>query len=334
MEKPQISILVPIFKVEAYLPRCIDSVLSQDYKDYELILVDDGSPDSCPKICDDYASKYDCIHVVHKVNGGLISARRAGVLASKGRYIMFLDSDDWLQPNALSTLYRYICKGYDMVKGGAQRVTSDGRVCPLERYAFSEGVINGTAIFLEKMYTGEVAPYLWGALYKASLFDEDIFNDSIKKNISLGEDLVTNLIVGMRMEKVLYITDIVYNYFFNPASIMSTKLVSSDYGKRLEYFLYERVFTHYPVLKEWQQAKFACYCFRNCFIPEVGFSDEYDKYVQYLKEPCYREKIHACIQKKYLLFVTCKPAYQIYSAIYRLAYKYIKQKGKQKTRLK
>lgn len=89
------SIIIPVYKVEKYLPQCVDSVLNQTYKDFELILVDDGSPDSCPAICDDYARSDNRIKVIHKPNGGLSDARNAGLEIASGDYILFLDSDDW-----------------------------------------------------------------------------------------------------------------------------------------------------------------------------------------------------------------------------------------------
>ena len=92
----KISILVPIYNVEQYLSRCIDSVLSQEFTEYELILVDDGSPDSCPQICDEYASIDDRIEFVHKKNGGLVTARKIGLQKAKGEYIGFVDGDDYI----------------------------------------------------------------------------------------------------------------------------------------------------------------------------------------------------------------------------------------------
>ena len=95
---PKISVIVPVYKVEAYLPRCVESLLSQTYKDFEIILVDDGSPDTCPAMCDAYAKKYSNIHVLHKENGGLSDARNAGVTIAKGEYVTFVDSDDYVHP--------------------------------------------------------------------------------------------------------------------------------------------------------------------------------------------------------------------------------------------
>lgn len=333
MSNPAISILVPIYKVEQYLQRCIDSVLNQDFHDWELILVDDGSPDSSGAICDDNENANpDKIKVIHKENGGLISARRAGVLAASGKYLMFLDSDDWLMLGALSILYHAIESngGYDMVKGGAVRVDDKGKIYPLETYAFEEGEINSTEDFLVKMYTGKIAPYLWGALYNASLFSAETFDESIEKRISLGEDTVTNLIAGLNIKRALYIKDKVYNYFINPKSIMSTCMVSSDYGSRLENYLHDRVFVHYPVLIEWQQAKYAAYCFRNCFVPGKGFSSDYDQFVHMFDSENFSSMIRECIEPKFLFFVKQKTLFRWYSFFYRqaLSLRYVSQKHK------
>ena len=91
------SVIVPVYKVEKYLPNCIESVLNQTFSDFELILVDDGSPDSCPEICDSYKEKDSRIKVVHKPNGGLASARRAGIKVAEGEYVYNLDSDDLIE---------------------------------------------------------------------------------------------------------------------------------------------------------------------------------------------------------------------------------------------
>lgn len=332
--KTSISILVPIYNVEAYLRRCVESVLCQDFNDYELILVDDGSSDGCGDICDEYAQKFENIKAVHKENGGLVSARREGVRHANGKYYMFLDSDDWLESGALSILYHLIIKGYDMVKACAQRVTPNGDVLPLERYAIEEGEVNGAQDFLEYIYMGRTAPYLWGALYRADLFNDEVFNESIENNISLGEDALTNMIVGLKIKKALYVKDVVYNYFFNPKSIMSTKSVSAEYGERMQSLIRRRVFVDNPYLLDLQTARRASYTFRNCFIPEKGFSPNYDRDLKLLNDSRFHDKIVNCLDSKYLYFVNCKPLYMLYSFIYRTAYKYVKQKGTLKNELK
>ena len=95
--KPLITVIVPVYKVETYLPTCIESIINQTYKNLEIILVDDGSPDKCGTICDEYALRDSRIRVLHKENGGLSSARNSGMKVMKGEFITFIDSDDWVE---------------------------------------------------------------------------------------------------------------------------------------------------------------------------------------------------------------------------------------------
>ncbi len=104
----KLSIIVPVYGVAKYLPKCVDSLLAQDISNYEIVLVDDGSPDECPQICDEYSTKYSNIRVVHQVNAGLSAARNSGVSIAEGDYIMFVDSDDYLQSNILGTLMEQV----------------------------------------------------------------------------------------------------------------------------------------------------------------------------------------------------------------------------------
>ena len=105
MQQPLLSVIVPIYNVENYLDRCVESIVNQTYKNLEIILVDDGSPDNCPRMCDKWAEKDSRIKVVHKENGGLSDARNAGIPLTKGEIISFIDSDDWIEPAAYESLY-------------------------------------------------------------------------------------------------------------------------------------------------------------------------------------------------------------------------------------
>ena len=102
---PKISIIVPVYKVEPYIHKCIDSILNQTFKEFELILVDDGSPDNCGNICDEYAKKDNRVRVIHKENGGISSARNIGLDVSNGEYIGFVDSDDYIKLDMYERLY-------------------------------------------------------------------------------------------------------------------------------------------------------------------------------------------------------------------------------------
>ena len=114
--KPLISVIIPVYNVERYLDECIKSIVNQTYENLEIILVDDGSPDNCPRMCDDWAKKDERIRVIHKENGGLASARNAGMNICTGEYISFVDSDDWMELNAYESLLKYFDDKTDIVK--------------------------------------------------------------------------------------------------------------------------------------------------------------------------------------------------------------------------
>ena len=119
---PKISIIIPVYKVERYLAHCIDNVLAQTFTDFECILIDDGSPDNSPAICDDYAKQDNRIKVIHKENGGVSSARNAGLDIAQGEWITFVDSDDWIECNTLETIERYTSdEQYDVICYGLKR---------------------------------------------------------------------------------------------------------------------------------------------------------------------------------------------------------------------
>ena len=105
---PFLSVIVPIYRVEPYLKVCVDSILSQDFADMEIILVDDGSPDGCPAICDEYAREDRRVRVIHKENGGLSDARNAGIDAAKGKFLGFVDSDDYVHPRFYELLLQQL----------------------------------------------------------------------------------------------------------------------------------------------------------------------------------------------------------------------------------
>lgn len=124
-----ISVIVPVYKVEKYLHRCVDSIINQTYKNLEIILVDDGSPDNCPKICDEYAQKDQRIKVIHKKNAGISEARNAGLEIAQGEFVAFVDSDDYID----STMYEKMLllaqkEKNDLVLCGFKKVSEDGKI--------------------------------------------------------------------------------------------------------------------------------------------------------------------------------------------------------------
>lgn len=188
------SVIVPIYNVEQYLPACIDSVLAQTFDDFELILVDDGATDTCPQICDAYCSKDTRIKVIHKKNGGLVSARQAGIRIASGDYVFNLDSDDAIEPDVLAWAYEIIsdtsadmvCFSYRWIKEHtAIRTTCE----PMEEGLYDRARIE-REVFPKLLMDDEmqhIAYYLAGKAVKRSLLTPHQL--SVNLHLSLGEDL-------------------------------------------------------------------------------------------------------------------------------------------------
>lgn len=175
--KPLISVVIPIYQVEKYLPTCINSILNQTYSNLEIILVDDGSPDNCPAICDEFALKDSRIKVIHQKNGGLSSARNTGIEIAQGEYIGFIDSDDFIAPN----FYEYLLNNAlthhaDISECGFIKVAEDNMNSftfpPIDNAIVS--VTNNIGA-LERLFSEDFNTYVntvvvWNKLYKRSLF--------------------------------------------------------------------------------------------------------------------------------------------------------------------
>lgn len=319
-----ISILVPIYKVESYLQRCIDSVLAQDFADYELILVDDGSPDRCPEIAEEAAAKDERIKVVHKENGGLPSARLAGFQVSQGEYVVFLDSDDWLLPGALRLLYDHIRQGFDMVKSCPCRV--DGKTMWLESYPINQGEIIGNRDYAEKMNFNLIHPYLHSGIYRRSLFTEDVFRSISEAGISFGEDWFANMLISRKVNRVLIIDKPTYAYFVNTSSIVGESILTDKINSRAGTLLEDYLKGWDDSLYEMSRSKVYIGKLIRFFAPEVPFvHSEYKLVRQYMEKHPWATKY---VDAKYLRFFTCYPVYWLYVSVYRFLFKWIKLRGK------
>ena len=224
---PEISVIVPVYKVEAYLPRCVESLLSQTYKDFEIILVDDGSPDTCPAMCDAYAKKYSNIHVLHKENGGLSDARNAGMTAAKGEYVTFVDSDDYVHPAYLEMLMQGIRQGADFSVCGFIEVYDGNGIEDLDTSSISTACVNAKEGLAEILYQGFHDVSAWGILLPASLARKYPFPKG-----KLFEDLYTTYKFYLAAETVAFIRVPLYYYFQRKGSIM---------GRRNEAFIHDLI---------------------------------------------------------------------------------------------
>lgn len=222
-----ISIIVPIYKVEKYLETCINSILSQTFTNFELILVDDGSPDRCGFICDEYKKKDKRIKVIHKKNGGLSDARNAGLDIATGKYIGFVDSDDIIHPKMYEILFNCMSKSdSDIVQCNFKKIKN------LDEIVDSLGNYNGTfkeydnkAAIIDMIDNNKINVNSWNKLYKRELFETLRFP---KGKIHEDEFLTYKLLYNSR--KIAYINEELYYYYQNDNGIMN----GSNILKRLD----------------------------------------------------------------------------------------------------
>lgn len=244
MNTPLISVIVPVYRVEAYLNRCVESLIGQTYRNLEIILVDDGSPDCCGEMCDEWARRDSRIKAYHKLNGGLSDARNHGIRRAQGEYIAFVDSDDYVSDGFVMHLYSLMRNARAEIACCAPKLVTDGR----EKFEQNEEeriqVLDGRAA------CGELYSLLYaqmvvscGKLYKSSLVKEHLFPVG-----RLHEDEATTYKYLYSSRRVV-ISDIrLYAYYQNEKSITHTRSAKNDTDTNVAY--QERA-AFFRELKEW-----------------------------------------------------------------------------------
>lgn len=260
----KVSVIIPVYNVESYLPRCIDSVRNQTEKDIEIILVDDGSTDACGKICDRYAEKDSRIKVIHQQNGGLGAARNTGIQAAISPYILFADSDDYVDVDLVEKAYRAAeAHKADIVMFGYNRVHEDGRVD--YSYNLPESLTNQKSCSLEmcpELLTA--TPSAWNKLYKTCLFDGVYFPPR-----AWYEDLQTIPKLYLKAQSIYCMADFhPYQYLLRENSIMQNGNAEKTATQRiaatdeiLNFFQSRGLFESYKNELIW------LYCFHGFFLP-------------------------------------------------------------------
>lgn len=224
MDNLLVSIIVPIYKVEEYLDECVESIINQTYSNIEIILVDDGSPDRCPQLCDEWAKKDNRIKVIHKENGGVSSARNAGITLAKGEWVWFVDSDDTAQINALEELSEYF--------NAADLIVFNAKIDKL--YTKDEKFFD--SYYFRYQFGFEP----WNKLYKKSIIVDNDLRFDTEENV--GEDLLFNITYYQYADKYKFSTSKYYNYRVREDSAMQ-----SNNEKRLEQQLrlYSKIYDIY-----------------------------------------------------------------------------------------
>ncbi len=214
---PHISIITPVYNVEKYIHRCIDSILSQTFSDFELILVDDGSPDASGAICEEYAVKDDRIVVLHQQNRGQAAARNRALDVARGEYIAFVDSDDWVHPQFLEVLYRNIRETQaDVSVCGHRKVTE---ILPFHEIEEGSAEVLSGADFVRMGLTGQIPNRVW--LLWDKLFRRECFEHIWMPEGRINEDNATVYKVLYEAQRVAFCDEILYFYFYNESSTVN-----------------------------------------------------------------------------------------------------------------
>lgn len=228
MSNPFLSVIIPVYNVEAYLPQCLDSILAQTFTDFEVLLVDDGSTDGSAALCDSYAGKDARFHCFHKENGGHTSARQVGFRQAKGEYVTFVDSDDWIDPD----MYRKMCNtakdtGADTVCCNYIAATPKGDIrC---RSSFQEGLYE-KALLVEQIYPRMIysgsyftygeAPSLCNKMFRRGLLEKHLC--SVPLSVKIGEDALVSYICLLESSSVYFCDEYFYYYRSSSSSLTHT----------------------------------------------------------------------------------------------------------------
>lgn len=222
-----ISVIVPIYKVEEYLPKCLDSIINQTYRNLEIILVDDGSPDKCPNICDKYAEGDSRIRVIHQKNGGLSNARNTGLNLAQGKYIAFVDSDDYIHKEMYSILLNAMKEtGADIAEAGVQKVFHKDSIQNWNR-GDKKTVFCRKAAVVSTIIDHSCRNVVWNKLYKKELWEKYRFPEG-----KIYEDVFTTYKVVNEASKLVKLERDLYYYYQRKESIVNQEFSV----KRLDHF--------------------------------------------------------------------------------------------------
>ena len=287
--RPLISVIIPCYKVEQYLPKCVDSIIQQTYRNLEIWLVDDGSPDNCGNICDDYAIKDSRIRVIHKQNGGLSDARNVAIDQATGEWITFVDSDDYVENDYIETLYKLVEK-YDCEVSVALFSSFKEGLAPKE----SNLIVNDEK--MEPLYAVEQMFYqekfdnsAWAKLYHRRLFDSGI---RYPKGL-IYEDLATTYLLMLGSNGVAYTNKVIYYYLlressiegeYNPSKIKSGLAITALMDEHKEQLK--------PIEKAFRCRKFSLYF--HLTIPMPVGAEGWDVMMNYI----HKNRWHVLVDKR------------------------------------
>lgn len=319
--EPLISIIVPAYKVEKYLGKCIESILNQIYKNLEIILVDDGSPDNCPQICDEYAKKDNRIIAIHQKNGGLSNARNSALNIARGEYIGFVDSDDYIAKDMYETLYKgiiendaqmAICDFYHINELG--EVVQDAIEPEIKEKI---KILNQKEAMKEILWDKSIRGYVWTKLYKKECFDELRFPDG--KNY---EDVAISIKSFEKVNKIVYLNKKKYYYLQRGDSIDNNKTEKNvNDAMEIAYDRYKYVKENYPDLREYNVYAFIVRVLSTYrHIKRMQYLHLYDRedYLEMVKE---LKEDFLQVEEKAIKLLTVEQKMKWYTLIYDMELK-------------
>lgn len=295
-----VSIIVPVYKVEDYLDVCIESIINQTYKNLEIILVDDGSPDNCPQMCDDWAKRDSRIRVIHKQNRGASAARNAGLDIARGEYIGFVDSDDYIEPNMYEILIDAL-SGSDKKMACCESYTVNRDRC-VANSDHHEKIIYDIEQALEAIFCGQVGTSFWRRLFHKSVLEHIRFPEG-----EMNEEYPLLVPTTKLANGFVCVTDVLYYYRVREGSVTNIGVLTEDKSG----IVYKNLLLIQQQLKESNICagkSFNWFCARESYFCAVGMEKHFEKlnpavrkdYNKYRK--VMRENMGVFIGSKYVQF--------------------------------
>lgn len=298
------SIIVPVYKVGEYLPKCVESILEQTCSDFEVILIDDGSPDNCPAMCDEYAIHDERVKVLHKSNGGLVDARKSGVDIATGKYLIFVDGDDFIEPTYLEDFKKIIdtyvpdiiCCGYYEYRDGERKVCN-----PMKPYGYYDKAKIVREIFpilIEDERGRYYPPSLWAKAYKRELYQQQ---QQVTGRVSVGEDHACTKPCIYHAESMYVLDKCLYNYRQNPSSMTKKPKAFSWEGPKA-------IGQHFEKQIDMSQYDFQAQVYRNVvhnlfnvavsqFNQKKSYKTVKEEILAWLQDDYYKQAIESCFYK-------------------------------------
>ena len=244
MENILVSVIVPVYKAEKCLRKCVDSIINQSQRNIEILLINDGSPDNSGAIIDEYAKNDDRVKVIHKKNGGVASARNAGLKVATGRYITFVDADDWVDLDFINSLLT-AKEDADIIRSKFYYEYGNGEF-KIEDNNFEDGLLITQKDFKHHIYNKMIAGIsfnaIWRTLYKKEILKDLLFNE----NLATAEDLIFSMEAYTNAKSFLYVALPLYHYFQSPQGLTGSGLPVSTKFK-CNFYVSKALLQHLPI---------------------------------------------------------------------------------------